>query len=487
MAKTRVIYECEKCGAQYPKWQGRCSECGAWNSLVEMLVDGGKQEARGKRLKAKLISVNEVEVRELERIQTGIGELDRVLGGGLVKGEMVFVAGEPGIGKSTLLTQLALQIGRFQIDKQKVPNQPKVNNKAKQKTVILDQKDKSDGLRFGTYNQRRTVIYVCGEESPGQVKMRLRRIVSDGRLAISDGRRVTSDGLKLLAETDVDVVVATLEKEKPNLVIVDSIQTLTTSDLTGVAGSVGQIRECSNRLIRYAKSSGVPVILVGHVTKSGEIAGPKILEHMVDCVLELSGDRYHELRLLRAVKNRFGATDEVGVFRMTEGGMEEVRNPSEVFLRERDEVGSGSAITVIMEGTRPVLVEVQALVVRSELPVPRRVAEGVSVKKLQVLCGVLQKHANLRLGERDVFVKITGGLNLKEPAVDLAMVMAIASSYKNKPLPKDAVAIGEVGLLGEIRGVTMYEKREKEAKKLGYKTIYSIKKWRRVRDLVNGL
>ncbi len=460
MAKTRVIYECEKCGAQYPKWQGKCGECGAWNSLVETVVGKEQRSATSDQRQGKLIGVDEVEVGELERIQTGIGELDRVLGGGLVRGEMVFVAGEPGIGKSTLLTQLALQIERFSVRRSPLTAE--------------------DNKRSTKNREQRTVIYVCGEESPGQVKMRLRRIVSDGRQA-------TGDGLKLLAETDVDVVVATLEKEKPNLVIVDSIQTLTTSDLTGVAGSVGQIRECSNRLIRYAKSSGVPVILVGHVTKSGEIAGPKILEHMVDCVLELSGDRYHELRLLRAVKNRFGATDEVGVFRMTEGGMEEVRNPSEVFLRERDEVGSGSAITVIMEGTRSVLVEVQALVVRSELPVPRRVAEGVSVKKLQVLCGVLQKHANLRLGERDVFVKVTGGLNLKEPAVDLAMVMAIASSYKNKLLPKDAVAIGEVGLLGEIRRVTMYEKREKEAKKLGYKTIYSSKKWRRVRDLVAGI
>ncbi len=439
MSKKKVIFECEKCGAQYPKWQGRCGECGAWNSLVEVVFDEGKKGLKsGSQLrKGELIKIDEVEVEELKRIKTGIGELDRVLGGGLVKGEMVFVAGEPGIGKSTLLTQLALKI--------------------------------SEGR----------VIYVCGEESPTQVMMRLRRI--------SDQKSATGDRLKLLAEMDVDVVVATLEEEKPSLVIVDSIQTLTTSDLTGVAGSVGQIRECANRLIRYAKDSGVPVILVGHVTKSGEIAGPKILEHMVDAVLELSGDRYHELRLLRAVKNRFGATDEVGVFRMTEKGMEEVLNPSEVFLNERDEQGAGSAIAVVMEGTRPVLVEVQALVVHSELPVPRRVAEGVNARKLQVLCGVLQKHASLNLGNKDVFVKVTGGLSLKEPAVDLAVIMAIASSYKNKPLPKDAVAIGEVGLLGEIRGVTMYEKREKEAKKLGYKTIYSSKKWKKVRSVINEL
>ncbi len=458
MAKTKVVYECEKCGAQYPKWQGRCSECGAWNSLVEGVVSPVNHSPLTVHRKAKLIGVEEIRVGELERIKTGIGELDRVLGGGLVKGEMVFLAGEPGIGKSTLLTQLAIKGDNCVADRRGIRS------------------SKGTGPSFAQLSSFGNVVYVCGEESPGQVMMRLRRI--------SNQLSVISDQLKLLAETDVDMVVATLEKEKPGLVIVDSIQTLTTSDLAGVAGSVGQIRESANRLLKYAKKNGVPVIVVGHVTKSGEIAGPKILEHMVDCVLELSGDRYHELRLLRAVKNRFGATDEVGVFRMVNEGMKEVANPSEVFLNERDEQGAGSAIAVVMEGTRPVLVEIQALVVSSELPVPRRVAEGVSVRKLQVLCGILQKHAHLNLGTRDVFVKVVGGLNLKEPAIDLAIVMAIASSYKNKPLPKEVVAIGEVGLLGEIRSVPMYEKREKEAKKLGYKKIYSSKKWRKVGEVI---
>ncbi len=474
MGKVKVVYECEKCGAQYPKWQGRCSECGAWNSLVEEVTSPVNHSPLTVHRKAKLIGVEEIRVGELERIKTGIGELDRVLGGGLVKGEMVFLAGEPGIGKSTLLTQLALQVEKFTARPRRAGSPFTVRRSLL--TAEAQRQREVNKERLTKNEEQRTVIYVCGEESPGQVMMRLRRI--------SYQLSVISDQLKLLAETDVDTVVATLEKEKPSLVIVDSIQTLTTSDLAGVAGSVGQIRESANRLLKYAKKNGVPVIVVGHVTKSGEIAGPKILEHMVDCVLELSGDRYHELRLLRAVKNRFGATDEVGVFRMVNEGMKEVANPSEVFLKERDEQGAGSAIAVVMEGTRPVLVEIQALVVSSELPVPRRVAEGVSVRKLQVLCGILQKHAHLNLGTRDVFVKVVGGLNLKEPAIDLAIVMAIASSYKNKPLPKEVVAIGEVGLLGEIRSVPMYEKREKEAKKLGYKKIYSSKKWRKVGEVI---
>jgi len=265
------------------------------------------------------------------------------------------------------------------------------------------------------------------------------------------------------------------------------VQTLYTSQLSGQAGGVGQIKECTARLIAYAKRENVPVMLVGHVTKDGEMAGPKVLEHMVDVVLELSGDRYHELRLLRTMKNRFGATDEVGVFRMQEAGMEEVANPSEVFLEEREEGASGSCVTVVMEGTRPVLVEVQALVVESELPVPRRVAQGVDVRRVQILLGVLQKHAKLNMGARDVFIKVTGGLTIKEPAVDLAIALAVTSSYQNKPLAKTAVAVGEVGLLGEVRSVSWYEKRVKEARKLGYKTIYSREKYQKVSDFFKKL
>ncbi len=429
MAKREVVFECTNCGSQFPKWAGQCGECGKWNTLVEGIAvtarKHGKTVAQGT---AKVTKLSEVEARESERTPTGIGELDRVLGGGFVAGEVVLIAGEPGIGKSTLLTQLAI----------------------KQK---------------GT-------VYVCGEESPGQVKLRVSRM---------GGQKVE---IGLLAETDVDVVVSALGRERTSLVIVDSIQTLTTADLSGMAGSVAQIKESTQRMIRYAKDSGTPVVLVGHVTKDGEIAGPKILEHMVDAVMDLSGDRYHELRLLRAIKNRFGATDEVGVFRMSEGGMAEVDNPSEVFLAERDPGSPGSCVGVIMEGTRPVLVEFQALVTKSELPVPRRVAQGIDVRRVQLLAGVLQQHAGLSLGSRDIFVKVTGGILVKEPAADLAIVSAIASAYSGHPVPKGSVAIGEVGLLGEIRSVSWGEKRVKEAKRQGFTKIYSRDSYRRVREMV---
>lgn len=437
MAKSSVVFECSNCGSQYPKWQGQCGECGKWNSLVESLnviksVKSGRVGAG-----AKLQSLGEIEGKVGERAKTGITELDRVLGGGLVAGSVSLMIGEPGIGKSTLLTQLALNL----------------------------------------YN----VVYVCGEESPGQVKLRVERMKTGIR------KQELGSSLKMLAEMDVDTIVATLDKQDISLLIVDSVQTLYTTELSGMAGSISQIRECTGRLINWAKRKNVPVMLVGHVTKDGEMAGPKVLEHMVDCVLELSGDRYYDLRLLRTQKNRFGATDEVGVFRMVESGMQEVVNPSELFLSEREEGSVGSAVAVVMEGTRPVLVEVQALVVDSELPVPRRVAQGVDVRRVQILLGVLQKYTRLAIGTKDVFVKVTGGLTVKEPAIDLAIVLAVASSGSGKPLPKNVAAVGEVGLLGEIRTVSWSEKREKEAKKLGYTTFYSRSSHRKVVELVKSL
>lgn len=393
----------------------------------------GKSANQKARSLGKLLGLDEVEGKVGERVTTGIGEMDRVLGGGLVSGEVVLMVGEPGIGKSTLLTQLSLNMSN--------------------------------------------VVYVCGEESPGQVKIRVNRMGGEKR----------GSNLKMLAEMDVDTIISTINKESISLLIVDSVQTLYTSDLPGLAGSVSQIRECTGRIIAYAKSKNVPVILVGHVTKDGEMAGPKVLEHMVDAVLELTGDRYYDLRLLRTQKNRFGATDEVGVFRMNETGMEEVTNPSELFLSEREEGSVGSAIVVVMEGTRPVLLEVQALVVNSELPVPRRVSQGVDVRRVQILLGVLQKYTKLSIGTKDVFVKVTGGLTVKEPAIDLAVVLAVASSASGKALPKNSCAIGEVGLLGEIRSVSLYDKREKEAKKLGYSQIYSKNSYRKVAELVRSL
>ncbi len=434
MAKSSVVYECSNCGAQSPKWAGQCGECGKWNTLSESVsVVGQRSKAKVSSNNAKLLSLSEVEGKVGERVTTRIGELDRVLGGGLVAGEVVLMVGEPGIGKSTLLTQLSLNMSN--------------------------------------------VVYVCGEESPGQVKIRVNRM----------GGEKDGNNLKMLAEMDIDVIISTINKVDTSLLIIDSVQTIYTSDLPGLAGSVSQIRECTGRIIAYAKSKNVPVILVGHVTKDGEMAGPKVLEHMVDAVLELTGDRYYDLRLLRTQKNRFGATDEVGVFRMNESGMEEVTNPSELFLSEREEGSVGSAIAVVMEGTRPVLLEVQALVVNSELPVPRRVSQGVDVRRVQILLGVLQKYTKLSIGTKDVFVKVTGGLTVREPAIDLAVVLAVASSASGKSLPKDSCAIGEVGLLGEIRSVSLYDKREKEAKKLGYTQVYSKNSYRKVAELVKSL
>lgn len=435
MVKSNIVYECSECGAQSPKWAGRCSECGKWNTLVESVMVGKRTQSAGK--KAKLQKLEEIEAGDVSRRLSGIGELDRVLGGGLVPGEVILMIGEPGIGKSTLLTQLAL-----------------------------------------SQSQRKTVVYVCGEESPSQVKLRVSRL--------QNGISREND-LQMLPETDVDVIIASIETIDLSIVIIDSVQTLYSSELPGTAGSISQIRECTARLIGYAKSKNVPLVLVGHVTKDGEMAGPKVLEHMVDAVLELTGDRYYDLRLLRTQKNRFGPTDEVGVFKMVESGMEEVSNPSELFLSEREAGSVGSCVAVIMEGTRPVLLEVQALVVDSELPVPRRVAQGVDVRRVQILLGVLQKYARLNIGNKDVFVKVTGGINVKEPAIDLSICLAVASSAKNKPLPSSSVAIGEVGLLGEIRQVSMAEKREKEAKKLGYTKIYSKTTYRKVSEIVASL
>ncbi|KKU45288.1 MAG: repair protein radA protein [Microgenomates group bacterium GW2011_GWA2_46_7] len=321
------------------------------------------------------------------------------------------------------------------------------------------------------------VVYVCGEESPSQVKLRIDRL----------GQQKKPVTLQMLPETDVDAIIASVEKLDLSLLIVDSVQTLYTSELPGLSGSISQIRECTARLIGFAKSKNVPVMLVGHVTKDGEMAGPKVLEHMVDVVLELTGDRYYDLRLLRTQKNRFGASDEVGVFKMVESGMEEVKNPSELFLAERESGAVGSAIAVVMEGTRPVLVEVQALVVESELPIPRRVSQGVDVRRVQILLGVLSKYTKLNLGTKDVFVKIAGGLTVKEPAVDLAVCLAVASSVSGKPLPNTVAAVGEVGLLGEIRSVSWSEKREKEAKKLGYTLFYSRSSHKKVSEIVKNL
>jgi len=421
MAKQVSRFVCQNCGVEHPKWSGQCSSCSQWNTLVETVVAVKKKTSFGGGVQGKQpIRLSQVKGKQADRQKTGIGELDRVLGGGMVGGSVVFLAGEPGIGKSTLLTQLALEI-------------------------------------------EREVLYVCGEESPEQIKLRVDRL----------GKKGVGAKLSFLAETNVDEIIASVQSigKKPSLVIVDSIQTVRTDDLSGMAGSVGQVRECSYRLLNMAKEMGIPVFLVGHVTKVGTIAGPKVLEHLVDTVLYLEGDKKHTFRILRAQKNRFGSVDEVGVFLMTDRGLTEVKNPSDLFLEERQKNVAGSCVVATMEGTRPVLVEVQGLVIPSQLAVPRRVGTGVDQRRLQLLTAVLSKRCRLPLGQMDVYVNVAGGLRLTEPAADLGICLAIASSLKNKVVPARMAMVGEVGLLGEIRKVSWLKKRVVEAKKLGYSRV----------------
>lgn len=431
MAKNKTRYVCQNCGWTSPKWQGQCRECKEWNTLVEEIVQKTK---RGRKIKGeiKAISYSQIETIKENRTKTKIGELDRVLGGGIVSGSVVLVAGQPGIGKSTLLSQLAL----------------KLSGKGK--------------------NENKAVLYVCGEESPSQIKLRLQRLVNNKK-------SIVDDSLLFLPETNVENVVNALQSSQSNnLIIVDSIQTMWSDTLTGSAGSVGQVRYSANKLLEFAKASNTPVFLVGHVTKEGRIAGPKVLEHLVDTVLSLEGEKENDFRVLRAVKNRFGPTDEVGIFRMTDKGMKEIKNPSEMLLGETEE-SPGSAVTVTMQGIRPMLVEIQGLAVPSSLAVPRRVASGVDYSRLQVIIAVLQKKANLPLYEHDIFVNVAGGFKLTEPSADLAIALAIASSFKNKALPAKTAVIGELGLLGEVRKVSFMKKRIKEAKKMGYENIIGEK------------
>lgn len=447
MPKLKSVFVCQNCGAKAQKWTGQCFSCRAWNTLVEEVVVAPAKKGLGQSRQVssgapvKLSSIKPTS--KDSRTPSGSSEFDRVLGGGIVKGSVVLIGGEPGIGKSTLLTQLALKLC-----------------------------------------QTGPVLYVCGEESPEQVKLRVDRLLETNQTISKDNNL---DHLLMLPETDVDSVVLSIQEEKPALCIVDSIQTMMTGDLSGMSGSVGQVRESTHRLISAAKQNGIPIFIVGHVTKEGSIAGPKVLEHMVDAVLNLTGERTGMWRILRAEKNRFGATDEVGVFSMAEGGLVDVLNPSGAFLEESQAGVPGSAVVAVMEGTRPVLVEVQALTVESQLPVPRRIAHGININKLQLLSAVLQKRTRLSLGTRDIFVNVAGGLKLNEPASDLGIALAIASSFKNKALPPETVVIGEVGLLGEIRRVAHLKRRTDEAKKLGYATIVSPDKYKSLGQAVKSL
>ncbi len=425
--KVRTVFRCTECGADHAKWAGKCDACGEWNTLVEEIFakpsssrrrtsDVGRRGGPG----AETPRLRDVVGSESPRWKTGLAEFDFALGGGIVPGSMVLVGGEPGIGKSTLLLQIAARLQQ---------------------------------------SGRRT-IYATGEESPLQVRLRADRLEE------------SAGDVELLAETNLETVIGTADAKRPDVLVVDSIQTLFTNDLEGAPGNVGQVRECAARLMRFAKESGTTVFVVGHVTKGGGIAGPKTLEHIVDTVLYFEGESSLDHRILRATKNRFGSVDEIGVFRMTERGLEAVSNPSELFLGDRQSNASGSAVTALMEGTRPVLIEVQALAAKAGFGTPQRVAAGFDSRRLSLLLAVLEKRAGLRFGDLDVFLNVVGGVRMQEPAGDLAVAAALASSVYDKATPADAVFVGELGLGGEIRPVSQVERRIAESTNLGMKRVF---------------
>ena len=419
MAKAKTVFVCSSCGYESAKWLGKCPACNEWNTFYEEKVakaSDGSFLADKKSNPAKPTSLNSVEAKEAVRISTGVGELDRVLGGGLVKGSLVLLGGEPGIGKSTLILQICNQI-------------------------------KGEGK----------VLYVSGEESAQQIKIRADRL------------KIQNEDILFLGETDIDVISDEISQMKPKLVIIDSIQTMYSDEISSAAGTVSQVREITARIMKICKQQEITTIIIGHVTKEGNIAGPRVLEHMVDTVLYLEGERYFSYRILRGVKNRFGSTNEVGMFEMQNEGMVEITNPSSVLISEREDNPAGSIIVATMEGTRPLLIELQALTTASVFGIPRRSANGIDYNRLTMLMAVLEKKAGLSLGTQDVYLNVVSGIRIIEPAVDLGVILAVASSFKNVSIPTDVVAIGEVGLTGEVRAVNMIEKRLKEAEKLGFK------------------
>jgi len=415
MAKAAVLhYSCSECGYSTGRWLGRCPSCASFGTLAEEGPPPGASNGNSAAPRP-LLKLAEVEANEADRIPTGVAELDRVLGGGLVPASLVLVGGEPGVGKSTLLLSALASISK-----------------------------------------ERRALLVTGEESPAQVKLRAARLGG-------------AESVEILAETNLDAVCATLETERPDVCVIDSIQTLYAADVGSAPGSVSQVREAAARLLRVAKESGVALFLVGHVTKDGSVAGPRVLEHLVDCVLQFEGDRYHAHRILRAVKNRFGSTNELGVFEMTGTGLEGVPDPSELFGRSTGEVGS--AVGCALEGTRPLLLEVQALVAPTDLAMPRRVGTGVDPKRLAMIVAVLSRHAGLSLGQADVFVNVAGGVRIDEPGADLAVAMAIASAARGAPVREGTAAFGEIGLTGRLRPAAQAERRLEECAKFGVNAV----------------
>lgn len=420
--KTKTAYVCSDCGSEYRKWQGQCVDCKAWNTLTEVRLGSATRSSPISRTgfaaaaDGQIKTLSEITLDEIPRISTSVGELDLVLGGGLVPGSVILVGGEPGAGKSTLLLQTLCHLAKTE-----------------------------------------SALYITGEESPQQVAMRASRL------------RLPTDKLEIMAETSVETVCAVAQQKKPKIMVIDSIQVMHMEEVTSAPGSVSQVRESASMLVRYAKQTNTVLILVGHVTKDGSLAGPKVLEHMIDCSLMLEGNSDSHFRTLRSHKNRFGAVNELGVFAMTDKGLVEVANPSAIFLQRGDEVSSGSVVMVVWEGTRPLLVELQALVDDSHLGNPRRVTVGLDHNRLSMLLAVLHRHGGIMAGDQDVFVNVVGGVKVLETSADLALIMAVISSFRDNPLPDDLVVFGEVGLAGEIRPVANGQERLREAAKHGFK------------------
>lgn len=422
MAKgKKSIFFCQNCGHEEAKWLGQCPACKEWNTFVEERIDSGITKGTTVAARAvheaKVVPLTEVTADDNTRSETGIKELDRVLGGGIVPGSLVLVGGDPGIGKSTLLLQVCQRMA-----------------------------------------QMKKILYISGEESQAQIKLRANRMGN------------FTSGLLLLCETNLGIIRSVIEKERPELVVIDSIQTMYSEDVTSAPGSVSQVRESTNVFMQLAKGLCIPIFIVGHVTKEGTVAGPRVLEHMVDTVLYFEGDRHASYRILRAVKNRFGSTNEIGVFEMRQSGLVEVENPSEYMLSGKPENASGSVVACSMEGTRPILLEIQALVCRTNFGMPRRTAAGTDYNRVNLLMAVLEKRLGMSLGNCDAYVNIAGGIKMNEPAIDLGIVMALVSSYRNRPIDEKTIVFGEVGLSGEVRAVNMPEQRVAEAKKLGFET-----------------
>jgi DNA repair protein RadA/Sms len=440
MAKAKTVYTCTECGGQSPKWQGQCPHCSEWNTLVETIVEASTSSAHrfstmatGAGERGVVQKLSAVKAADVPRKPTGIAEFDRVLGGGLVHGAVVLIGGDPGIGKSTLMLQALC-----------------------------------------TMSGASSVLYISGEESAQQIALRARRLALD-----------THD-VKLLTEIELEKIQATIASEKPEIVVIDSIQTMYSSALTSAPGSVAQVRECAAQLTRFAKQSGTTVIFVGHVTKEGALAGPRVLEHMVDTVLYFEGDTHSSFRLIRAVKNRFGAVNEIGVFAMTEKGLREVTNPSAIFLSQHSNDVPGSCVMVTQEGSRPLLVEIQALVDEAHGMSPRRLSVGLEQNRLAMLLAVLHRHAGIACFDQDVFINAVGGVKIDEPGADLAVLLAIVSSLRNKPLPAKHVVFGEVGLAGEVRPVQRGQERLREAAKLGF-THAIVPKANKPRQAIPGI